>query len=448
VKLRVADTPHLFITELRTRMPFRYGIATLTALPHLFVEMQLEIDGKAHRGAAAENLAPKWFTKNPDSTPQQDIAEMLTVIRSACGFAASAGEAASVFELWRTIYDEQSRWGAAENLPPLLVNFGTTLIERAMIDAFCRATGQTFADAARTNSLGLPEPAVAELPPQPLRSLIVRHTIGLSDPLTDAQATLNDGLPQSLESCVRAYGLSHFKIKIGGDISADVQRLREIASLLGDADVNVRFTLDGNESYRDLDAFRAFWAAVRDERFIRTKMLFVEQPLHRDVAFTAGLERWSDRPPIIIDESDAEIDSFALALSRGYAGTSFKSCKGVFKGMFSASLARRRGGNTIISAEDLTTIGPVSLMQDLAVVATLGIPHVERNGHHYFRGLSMFPRDVQRQVLVAHGDLYRDIGFPTLDIRGGAIAIDSVVDAPFGYAINDLDLASNFREIT
>ena len=60
----------------------------------------------------------------------------------------------------------------------------------------------------------------------------------------------------------------------------------------------------------------------------------------------------------------------------------------------------------------------------------------------------MFPPAVQRQVLAHHGDLYRDIGFPSLNLHGGAISVGSVVDAPFGCAINDLDLASNFREIT
>jgi L-alanine-DL-glutamate epimerase-like enolase superfamily enzyme len=453
VKLKVADTIRLHTIDLQTRMPFRYGIATLTALPHLFLELHLEIDGKAHRGLAAENLAPKWFTKNPDTTPQQDIDELLTVIRAACAFAEAAAPAGSVYELWRSIYDEQSRWGGEQKLPPLLTQFGVSLVERAMVDAFCRATGQTFADAVRSNAFGMPE-APTGVPVQPLRSLAVRHTVGLLDPLTDAeippQDKLDDGLPQSLEACIGAYGLTRFKIKIGGDIARDTQRLRDIAALLRDVP-DTWFTLDGNESYRDVESFRAFWGTVKDEPFVRSSMMFIEQPLHRDIALTVGLERWSTRPPIIIDESDAELDSLSQALTRGYAGTSFKSCKGIFKAIANKNLARRSrhssGLGIILSAEDLTTIGPVSLMQDLAVVATLGISDVERNGHHYFRGLSMFPQNVQQHVLHHHGDLYCDIGFPTLDIRGGAIAVGSVVDAPFGRSI-DLDLASNFREIT
>jgi L-alanine-DL-glutamate epimerase-like enolase superfamily enzyme len=274
------------------------------------------------------------------------------------------------------------------------------------------------------------------LPPAPLRSLMVRHTVGLSDPLTDAEIApaerLNDGLPQSLEACLAEYGLTHFKIKLSGEAQRDAERLRQIAEALHGAS-GVAFTLDGNENFPDLAAFREFWARVAAEPFMRG-LLFVEQPLHRDVALKVDLRGWADRPPIIIDESDDRIDSFPRALEAGYAGTSFKSCKGIIKGFANAALARRRGA--ILSAEDLTTIGPVSLMQDLAAIATLGIPHAERNGHHYVRGLSAFPVDVQRAVLAAHGDLYRDVGFPTLAIRDGAIDLASVVSAPFGVALD------------
>jgi hypothetical protein len=151
---------------------------------------------------------------------------------------------------------------------------------------------------------------------------------------------------------------------------------------------------------------------------------------------------WPDRPPMIIDESDGEVRTAAQALAGGYAGTSHKNCKGVFKGVANACLIahRRRqhpGANFVISAEDLSNIGPVSLMQDTAVVASLGIPHAERNGHHYFRGLSMLPDDLQSQVLAAHGDLFHrhPRGFVTTRITSGTSGVGSVVDAPFGVAV-------------
>ena len=39
------------------------------------------------------------------------------------------------------------------------------------------------------------------------------------------------------------------------------------------------------------------------------------------------------------------------------------------------------------------------------MVALLGIAHIERNGHHYYRGLSMMPESWQDETLAAHGDI-------------------------------------------
>jgi hypothetical protein len=459
VRVRGVD---LRVLPMHTRMPFRYGIATLTSLPHLFVQVQAEIDGQAYLGLAADGLAPKWFTKNLATTAEQDVAEMLRVIRAACAFAREAGRAVTVFELWRRVYAAQQAWGAEQGYPPLLWGFGVSLVERALIDAFCRARGMPFASAVRENALGIqlgalhPELAGARaadlLPPQPLRMLMARHTIGLSDPLTDDEiapaARADDGLPQSLVACARAYGLAYYKIKIRGDSAADIARLTQIAALLEAEAPGYRFTLDGNEQFHDVAAFRDLWQSLqRDPRLgpLMRRLLFVEQPLHRDVALSAATARalleWQERPPMIIDESDGAIESLPAALESGYAGTSYKNCKGVFKGIANACLiARRRQADRsrsyILSAEDLSNVGPVALLQDLAVVATLGVEHVERNGHHYFTGLGMYPRDVQEQALERHGDLYRrhPRGFATLDIRGGRIEVASLVAAPFGLA--------------
>ncbi|MFT5369395.1 MAG: hypothetical protein ACI8V2_004370, partial [Candidatus Latescibacterota bacterium] len=171
---------------------------------------------------------------------------------------------------------------------------------------------------------------------------------------------------------------------------------------------------------------------------------FVEQPFHRDVALSAEVKdvllSWTDRPPMIIDESDGSLESSVLALDCGYVGTSHKNCKGVFKGIANACLMASRKekdpeGTYILSSEDLANVGPVALLQDLAVLASLGVAHSERNGHHYFAGLSMYPKSIQQMVLESHGILYRksEQGFPILNVRDGLLDLSAVVDAPFGY---------------
>jgi hypothetical protein len=146
---------------------------------------------------------------------------------------------------------------------------------------------------------------------------------------------------------------------------------------------------------------------------------------------------------VIIDESDGEVGSAARALACGYVGTSHKNCKGVFKSVANAGLLARRGreqpgARFVISGEDLSNIGPVALQQDTAVVASLGIGHAERNGHHYFKGLSALPADLQSEALRAHGDVFRrhERGYVTSRIERGRMGVGSVVDAPFGVGFD------------
>ena len=373
MKLRVLNTG-LHILNMKTRMPFRYGIATMTALPHLFVRVQLEVNGRPQWGVAADHLPPKWFTKNPATAFRDDVTDMLRVVNSAADLARAIAPAPTPFDLWQQLDAAQKGWAADKPFPPLLWGFGVSLIERAMLDAFCRATQTSFARAVHDNTLGIRlgniyselrghRPAEF-LPSEPLRSILVRHTVGLADPLTDAEIPpaelLSDGLPQSLEKCIRGYGLTRFKIKLCGDIATDTTRLKRIAGLMPR---DFAFTLDGNEQYQTVEAFVAAWEALRSEPSLQeflSRLIFVEQPLHRDVALGGETKRtlldWRERPPILIDESDGELTSFARALDCGYAGTSHKNCKGVFKGIANACLAARR--QRMISGEDLATSVP------------------------------------------------------------------------------------------
>jgi hypothetical protein len=171
-------------------------------------------------------------------------------------------------------------------------------------------------------------------------------------------------------------------------------------------------------------------------------LIFIEQLLYRSVALDpeiAKIREWKNGPPMIIDESDAEIGDLARALELGYAGTSHKNCKGVLKGAAHRCLLNHR--NTAqrttrhqMSGEDLVNIGPVALLQDLAAQAALGDESVERNGHHYFRGLSPFPAGINNAILKAHGDLCTPLedGVARLDVQGGELNLASVNAAPFG----------------
>jgi hypothetical protein len=444
---------------VEARIPFRFGIAEMTELVHAVLFVTMEIDGGRALGVAADNLAPKWFTKDPETSYREDAAEMMAVIERACAATVHCGSRDTVFDLWHSVHVEQVVRNEAA-VAPLLASFGVSIVERAAIDAFCRAKSVPFAGAVRSNSLGVrleelhPElsgHAPREfLPDRPLTEIRVRHTVGLSDALVEvdrAGSAPADGLPATLEGCIRQYGVRRFKVKVGGDREVDLARLERVSDVLDrETGGDYRVTLDGNEQFADASALRAFWeelAATRPTAELAGRVDYVEQPLPRALSLdgdtTAELAVWASRPPLIIDESDDSLDAVVRAIDAGYAGGAFKSSKGVFKGIGNAcrieQLRRQRPERTYVySAEDLSTIGPVGLLADLAVIASLGIDEPERNGYHYLHDLTSFSPRVQRETVRCHADLYavRANGRPVLRIVDGFIRVESVVAAPFG----------------
>lgn len=464
----VVDSLSFRTRWMKTRFPFKYGIASMTELPHVFVTAKAEVDGKKCAGLASEGLPPKWFTKNAETTFEQDLPEMLEVIQHAADLVTGKLYP-SLFEAWQELYRKQDEWAQSKGYAPLLAHLGTALVERVLIDAYCRGTELTFADAIRENTFEIDlgvihEELAGSQPgnwlPEPAESVIARHTVGLADPLQEADIPstekIDDGLPHALVDAIATYELTHFKVKVCGNLEIDIPRLKELAKVLQDLAPGFRFTLDGNEQYYDVATFRTHWEAYRAESDLKEMLeggglLFVEQPLHRDVALNKSVQGeladWPEAPPMIIDESDGALDSLREALALGYRGTSHKNCKGVIKGVANRCLIewyrrnRPEGGPWLMSGEDLANVGPVALLNDLAVAVVLGIEDVERNGHHYFSGLSMFPEEIQALVCERHPDLYTNTekGFAALQIRKGKLSTESLSKAPFGHGLDLTD---------
>ncbi len=450
----------LRVQNMRTRMPFKFGISTMTAVPHLVLGLELEANGQTARGYSADHLPPKWFTKNPETSLEEEVGDMIAVARHASAAALAIGPGHDLFTLWQELYRAQKSWGTEKDFPSLLWGLGTSLVERAMIEAFCRLQGTNFGLAVRSNAFGLRfdvfntrlkglKPADV-LPPKPATETSVRHTVGLGDPLTRAdippEELCNDGLPQSLDEVIDTYGISYFKIKLFGDEERDFSRLKQTAEIIDGRLDHYAFTLDGNENYGHMEAFRSFWEALRADRDLAGfmgRLICIEQPLHRNIALEEEVrhhfETWPDRPPFIIDESDGDIGDVQKAVEIGYAGTSYKNCKGVFKGISNMAYLKylsqqHPDRRYVLTSEDLSNIAPIALMQDLSVLATLGVDHTERNSHHYFKGLTVWPDEIQKKVTENHPDLFsihRD-GFPYMNVQRGQIKIESVTTSPFG----------------
>ena len=150
-----------------------------------------------------------------------------------------------------------------------------------------------------------------------------------------------------------------------------------------------------------------------------------------DSSTAPGVARLAERAPVIIDEADATLDAFPRALKLGYGGVSMKACKGVIRALVNRARIDAQGSG-LQSAEDLTNLPTLPLLQDLAVVSALGLPHVERNGHHYFRGAEHLTSSERTHLHGEHADLFD--AQCKLRIEDGSIALSSVAAARgFGY---------------
>jgi hypothetical protein len=439
-----------FERPVKLRMPFRFGVATFTEGVQVFAHARVAVeDGQDAWGAAAEMLAAKWFDKDLALTDAENLEQLRRSLRTASALYLDAG-AHTPFGLFAATYRSQLDACAREALNPLVAGYGPALLDRAVIDATCRILGVSFPDAMRANVPGI---VAGDLTPDlagfdiarflatlaPSDTINVRHTVGLVDAITggdlEGQPRVDDGLPETLEQVVATYRPTYFKLKVGGDVAQDVARLRAIAGVLDRIAGPYHVTLDGNEQYKDVDGVLDLWRAMEAApglARLREAVLFVEQPITRVVALDADVSRLGASRPVIIDESDADLDSFPRARARGYAGVSSKTCKGLYKAVLNRARCvhwNAEPGTTryFMSAEDLTTQAGLGVQQDTALVSLLGLTHVERNGHHYVNGMAAAPVDEQRAFLRAHPDLYEESdGVVRLRVRDGKLAIRSL----------------------
>jgi hypothetical protein len=454
MKLWVREV-RLLERDVRLRMPFRFGVVTLTEATEAYVHVRVELeDGGDAWGTAAEMLAPKWFDKDPALSNAENVQQLRRSLRLARGFYTEGRRARTPFRLFADTYHFQVAECGKQGLNPLIAGYGPALLDRAVLDAVCRGRGISFYDAVRANVPGidpvhfLPEftgfdtdAFLAAL--KPAREIHARHTVGLVDPITaaDRREPVGDGLPETLEDVVDRYGHTYFKLKVGGDVAADVARLTAIASVLDRRRAPYFVTLDGNEQYGSVEDVLALWTAMSRVPALRRlveAVLFIEQPIARSVALLRDIAPLAAHRPVIIDESDADLDAFVEAREVGYRGVSSKTCKGFYKSIINAARCARWNAEAarpayFMSGEDLTTQAGVAVQQDLALVSLLGLTHVERNGHHYMNGMAARPSGEQRAFLAAHGDLYEATdGITRLRIREGRLAIASL-DCP-GFA--------------
>jgi hypothetical protein len=241
---------------------------------------------------------------------------------------------------------------------------------------------------------------------------------------------------------VQSHGVRYFKIKLCGDPLRDIARLEELAAVLLALFIDYRVTLDANEQYAEpaklADLVARMGASGHLAQFCE-RVIYIEQPLPREITWQMPLGDVARRFAFIVDEADDSYDAFPRAVALGYRGISSKSCKGLYKSLLNGARAAANEA-LFVSGEDLTCQAGLAVQQDTALAAFIGCTHVERNGHHYVDGFAGAPE--ADAFLAAHPDLYeRSNGRVQLVIRGGKLALGSLSAPGFASGVEPEKIA-------
>lgn len=434
----------LFERPVTFARPFRFGAITITATPQAFVLVEIEVEGKGRAvGASAEFLVPKWFDKRAHLSPEQTVEELRCSLLIARELYLEHKEFDTAFGLHAACLARQVKHCVKEDIPRLAAAYGPAELDKAVLDALLRATSTNFFDGMAQNIAGIDARLSRDLQDGDITKFLagrkrldrvaIRHTVGLDDTVEG-----EGGVADPRENA----GARYFKLKLNGDPAHDAARLIRIGNELSRLPYDYKVTLDANEQYADLDALAALADQLDGDGAlspIASKLLYIEQPMPRDITRKSPLGTLARRD-FIVDEADDSYDAFPAARALGYRGISSKSCKGLYKSVINATRAAKwsaEGARHFIAGEDLTCQPGLAVQQDLALGALIGITHAERNGHHYVDGFGDTPSAEAERFLAGHPDLYeRRGGKVCLAIHDGDLLTGSLASSGFASAVH------------
>ena len=442
-RLAVKDIA-FFERPVRFARPFRFGAVVINATPQAFVRVEIEVEGKGRAtGASAEFLVAKWFDKRPHLSPEETVTELRRSLLIARELYLAHSGFETAFGLHAACIGAQIEACAREDIPPLAAAYGPAEIDKAILDALLRCAGVNFFDGMAANIADVDARLARDLRDtdvsqflagrERLERVAIRHTVGMDDKVEG-----EGGVADRKENA----GARYFKLKLNGDPTHDADRLTRIGRELATLPYDYRVTLDANEQYADLAVLSALVERLdRDAalRPIAAKLLYIEQPMPRDITRQTPLGALARRD-FIVDEADDSYDAFPIARALGYRGISSKSCKGIYKSVINATRAAKwsaGGEKCFIAGEDLTCQAGLAVQQDLALGALIGVTHAERNGHHYVDGFGDTPVAEAEAYLTAHPDLYvRDGDKVRLAIHDGDLLTGSLTTPGFATSVH------------
>lgn len=389
----MAKRTDIRIVDVRTnteyiefRTPIKFGGRVMTNMTLLNVAMTVETrDGRRGEGFGSMPMATVWAWPSVRHSTEQTLNALVDAGQRIAQNAARYQGTGHPLEITHDLATHHAPIaqevtcdaGLAEPMPRLAQLVAASPTEAAIHDAYGKALGENsynLLGAEHVNrDLGVylgNEFAGEYLDQYTLRRpkdvMPLYHLVGALDPLIEADISnrVDDGLPETLPEWIARNGLTHLKIKLGGDnLAWDVERVVSIERVAAQAQAARGctawfYSADFNEKCANVEYVLEFLAQVgqRSPDALR-RLQYIEQPTHRDLQahLDNHMHKAAKIKPVVIDESLVDFESLLLSRELGYSGVALKACKGHSEALLMGAAAQKFG--MFLCVQDLTCPG-------------------------------------------------------------------------------------------
>lgn len=353
--------------------------------------------GSSGRGLGASSLSVPWAWPEAEASIETRDQILRELTEELAREAVGAGPADPI-EIWRGLYGDLDsrlarsarRHGIAE-IPRLAGLLALGAVDNAVHDGWAMAAGQPASTMYHADhlsaDLGWLDPTLRGRYPgdflvAPIRALAVQHVVGVTDPLTAADASTG---VRPLTDWLHTDGVNHLKLKVRGlHPDQDARRVVEVARLGAEQMGEIHLAVDPNEGCADAAAAVELLEEIdRIDPDVSRRLDYLEQPVPRgSSANPAEMRPLAARLPVLLDEGFTDLSALPHLADLGWSGVVIKAAKG-----HSLALLTNAWANALhlwVAVQDLTAIS-WALVHSARLVSMLDLSarHLEYNSRQY-----------------------------------------------------------------
>jgi L-alanine-DL-glutamate epimerase-like enolase superfamily enzyme len=390
------------------RTPYKFGGVMVDRVTLLNVNCRVSTKaGKSAEGFGSMPMGNMWSFPAPGLSYDATLGAMKTLAGRIAEITRGYRDYAHPVEMNFALEPEYLKAAAevpiAPPVPKLCTLVTASPFDAAIHDAFGKlhgrnafnASGKDFMKQDLSRYLGKDfagEYLDAYVLPKPTPRITMYHSVGASDPLTEAdiRRKIGDGLPETLPEWIRYNGVRALKIKLAGNnLAADVDRVARIDRVTTETQRARRlkewvYSLDFNENCPNVAFLLEFIAKLKErapDAF--AKIQYIEQPTKRDLAQDRQNVMFNAAKlvPVVIDESLTGLDALMLSREMGYSGAALKACKGQSQSLLIAAAVQKY--KMFRCVQDLTCPGAALIHSAGLACHVPGVAAIEANAREY-----------------------------------------------------------------